>query len=258
LICGTEKNHRKPVYNFIISMNQLVRPIIPCEVIEQSAPPAGKAYPPESLFERFAGIYIFCRERIFRDDTSRIIRRIWQNNEPAANSFIIELGCGPGFYARTLAARYPKAFVLGIDDSQRQLDYARVRAMEAGLRNCTFKRDNVLNLDQANDSVDLVIASRLFTVLPERECAVAEMFRVLNSGGKCFVAEPRYAFSASIPLLSMRLLARLSGYFNRYREPTRATALTFDDFCALFATQRWARLETWRRGRYQYALGEKV
>jgi len=81
---------------------------------------------------------------------------------------------------------------------------------------------------------------------------------VLNSGGKCFVAEPRYAFSASIPLLSMRLLARLSGYFDDYREPTKATALTFDNFRALFATQQWARLETWRRGRYQYALAEKA
>jgi arsenite methyltransferase len=247
-----------PVHNLGAGMNQLAKPLTSTAVISSPVRPGKNSYSPESLFERFAGIYIFCRERVFRDDTGRIIRRIWQETEPRAQSFIIELGCGPGFYARTLAARYPKAFVLGIDDSRRQLEYARVRATEAGLQNCTFKRDNVLNLDQADGSVDVVIASRLFTVLPERECAVAEMFRVLNSGGKCFVAEPRYAFSASIPLLSMLLLARLSGDFDQYREPTKATALTFDSFRALFATQRWARLETWRRGRYQYALGEKA
>lgn len=211
----------------------------------------------ESLFERFAWIYIFCRERIFRDDTSRIIRRLWQNSEPQARSYIIEVGCGPGFYARTLAARYPKAFVLGIDDSKRQLQHARVRAMEAGLQNCAFEQGNVLNLNLEDRSFDVVIASRLFTVLPERERAVAEMFRVLGPGGKCFVAEPRFAFSASIPLLSMRLLARLCGYLDEYREPAKAMTFTLRDFRTLIETQPWARLETWRRGRYQYALCEK-
>ena len=237
-------------------MNQLAKSLTSSAVIPRPARSA-KTQPAESLFERFAWIYIFCRENIFRDDTNRIIRRLWQNSEPAAQQFIIEVGCGPGFYARTLATRYPKTFVLGIDDSQRQLQYARVRAIEAGLRNCEFKRGNVLNLDQEDNSFDVVIASRLFTVLPERSRAVAEMFRVLNPGGKCFVAEPRFAFSASIPLLAMRLLARMSGYIDEYREPTKAMTLKFDDFRALLETRPWARLETWRAGRYQYALCEK-
>jgi ubiquinone/menaquinone biosynthesis C-methylase UbiE len=115
----------------------------------------------------------------------------------------------------------------------------------------------VLNLDLQDRCFDVVIASRLFTVLPERERAVAEMFRVLNPGGKCFVAEPRFAFSAEIPLLSMRLLARLYGYLDEYREPVKATTFTLRDFRALIETQPWVRLETWQRGRYQYALCEK-
>jgi arsenite methyltransferase len=244
------------VDKLVAGMNPLVKSLAP-GVMPERAPRSRKPEMAESLFERSAWIYIFCREKLFRDDTSRIIRRLWQNSEPRAESDIIELGCGPGFYARSLAARYPRASVLGIDDSKRQLQYARIRAMEAGLRNCEFEQGNVLDLDQKDSSFDVVIASRLFTVVPERERAVAEMFRVLRPGGKCFVAEPRFAFSAEIPLLSMRLLARLSGYLDGYREPVKATTFTLEDFRALLETQPWTRLETWRRGRYQYALCEK-
>jgi hypothetical protein len=80
---------------------------------------------------------------------------------------------------------------------------------------------------------------------------------VLDSGGKCFVAEPRFAFSASIPLLTMRALARVNGYSHECREPEKATVLSYSHFCALFASQPWARMKTWRVGRYQYALCEK-
>jgi arsenite methyltransferase len=244
------------VNKLVAEMNPLAKSLAP-GVISDPAQRARKPETAESLFERFAWIYIFCREKLFRDDTCRIVRRLWQNSEPRAQSGIIEVGCGPGFYARSLAARYPKASVLGIDDSKRQLQYARVRAMAAGLRNCEFEQGNVLDLDQEDASFDVVIASRLFTVVPEHGRAVAEMFRVLRPGGKCFVAEPRFAFSAAIPLLSMRLLARLSGYLDEYREPTKAMTFSLQAFRALLETQPWSRLETWRRGRYQYALCEK-
>src|SRR5437773_1718914 len=38
----------------------------------------------DSLFERVAWLYAFCRERLFRDDTDRIISELWQTQTPAA------------------------------------------------------------------------------------------------------------------------------------------------------------------------------
>ncbi len=210
---------------------------------------------PDNLFERFAWIYIFCREKVFRDDTGRIIRAFWPAGEPPASSKVLELGCGPGFYARTLASQFRQISVLGVDSSKELVKYAREKAM--ALHNCTFEWGDVLNLPQPDNSFSQLVASRLFTILPERERAVAEIFRVLNSGGKCFVAEPRFAFSASIPLLTMRALARVNGYSHEYREPIKATVLSYRHFCGLFATQPWSRMKTWRVGRYQYALCEK-
>jgi hypothetical protein len=83
------------------------------------------------------------------------------------------------------------------------------------------------------------------------------MFRVLRPGGRCFVAEPRYTFWASLPLFAMWMLASLTHYENGYREPRRASVLSHCAFENLFATQPWKRVSAWQDGRYQYALCEK-
>ena len=211
----------------------------------------------ESLFDRCGWLYIFFRERVFRDDTDRIARSLWRSGHPRPGTRLIELGCGPGFYSCGLAARYPEMSVLGVDCSPRQLEFARRKARQLSLKNCRFASDNVLDLSFADGSFDAVIAARLFTVLPDPERALSEMYRVLQPGGRCLIAEPRYAFWASLPLFAMRLLARLTST-NNDREPSRATVLSMPAFRKLFASQPWSSLRTWQDGRYQYALCEKA
>src|SRR5207248_5386657 len=46
---------------------------------------------PDNLFERFAWIYIFCREKVFRDDTGRITRAFWPAGEPRSEEHTSEL-----------------------------------------------------------------------------------------------------------------------------------------------------------------------
>lgn len=211
----------------------------------------------DSLFEHFAWLYIFCREKLFRDDTERMSAALWPSGKAKAGEKVIELGCGPGFYSCALAERFREISVLGVDRSPSQLAWAREKRNALGLNNCRFQSDNVLELSHPDASFDVLIASRLFTVLPNRRLAVAEMFRVLRPGGRCFIAEPRWAFWASIPLFTMWLLAGLTHYRNGYREPSRARVLSTREMNRLFATQPWKKLETWREGRYQYALCEK-
>jgi ubiquinone/menaquinone biosynthesis C-methylase UbiE len=211
----------------------------------------------ESLFERFAWAYIFFREKLFRDDTERFVQALWPEGEPAAATRLIELGCGPGFYSCAIASRFPQITALGIDRSARQLDCARDKARDGALKNCRFNKDNVLNLSHPDGSFDALIAARLFTVLPDQGQAVAEMHRILRSGGRCVIAEPRYAIWASLPLFAMWLIAAITGVSSGYREPRRATVLSPEAFKALFMTQPWRRVRTWHDGRYQYALCEK-
>jgi arsenite methyltransferase len=212
----------------------------------------------ESLFEQVAWLYIFCRERLFRDDTNRIATSLWPSGGPELGTKMIELGCGPGFYSCRFAQRYPQLSVIGVDRSDRQLDYARHRAQTLRLRNCRFERVNVLDIPCVDSHFDVLLASRLFTVVDQRERAIEEMHRVLRPGGRCFIAEPRHAFRASVPLIAMWMLARATHFHNGYREPHKAVVLRPEDFARVFATQPWKRCHCWRDERYQYALCEKA
>jgi ubiquinone/menaquinone biosynthesis C-methylase UbiE len=225
----------------------------PAREVSTSAAPDAR----ESLFERFAWVYILFREKLFRDDTERFVRALWPDGAPQDGERLIELGCGPGFYSCGLAARFPELSVVGIDRCASQLAWARDKARAATLPNCHFKADNVLRLSHPDDSFDALIAARLFTVLSDRERGVAEMHRVLRSGGQCVIAEPRYAVWASLPLFAMWCIASVTGMNNGFREPSRATVLSGPAFEALFATQPWASVRIWQDGRYQYALCEK-
>ena len=211
----------------------------------------------DSLFERVAWVYVFCREHLFRDDTERIIAALWPGGRPSAGTQLIELGCGPGFYSCRLAERFSDVSVTGVDRSESQLRWARERARALGLGNCRFRRINALDLSYVDAEFDIVLASRLFTILPEQDRAVAEMYRVLKPGGRCFIAEPRYAFRASVPLFAMWLLAGLNRSRNGYREPYKATVFSAPAFENLFPAQPWKKITVWQEGRYQYAVCEK-
>jgi len=213
----------------------------------------------DSLFEHVAWVYAFCREHLFRDDTERIIAALWpRDHRPLPGTRVIELGCGPGFYSAKLARRFPHISVTGVDRSENQLTWARKRAATQGLENCSFARVNVLDLPFQDASFDALIASRLFTILPDHTRAIAEMHRVLKPGGRCFIAEPRFALWASIPLLVMWMLASITHAGNGYREPRKAKVFSPARFHDVLAEQNWSRLETWQNGRYQYALAEKA
>ena len=199
----------------------------------------------DSLFEHVSWVYVFCREHLFRDDTERIITALWPEGRPGQGTQLIELGCGPGFYSCRLAERFSDMSVTGVDRSESQLRWARERAGARGLSNCRFRRINAIKLSYADAEFDIVLASRLFTILPEQNRAIAEMYRVLKPGGRCFIAEPRYVFRASIPLFAMWLLAGLNQSRNGYREPYKATVFSAQAFENLFPAQPWKNISVW-------------
>lgn len=208
-----------------------------------------------SLFERFAWFYILCREKLFRDDTARMIAALWGNSRPRRAARLVELGCGPGFYARKLASLFPELEVRGLDRSGRQLAYAQEHA--AGIKNCRFEVGDVLGVTRPSGSFDYIVASRLFTVLRDPDQAVAEMFRILDKGGRCFIAEPRFRSWASIPLSMMWLAANLSGSASECVEPGRVRIYGSEMFEEMFRHQPWQDVRVWRDGRYHYALCQK-
>ena len=216
---------------------------------------------PESLFERFPWLYAFCRDHLFRDDTKVMANALWPAGVPDAGSSLLELGCGPGFYSRRLAGIFGQLRVFGIDRSERQLRRARYLAAADRLSNCSFIRGDARALPMPNASVDALVISRLFIILPERDRVLAEMYRVLKHGGRCFIAEPRSALRAAVPLRVMWMLTGLVSPFSHgkpaYLEPGKVSVMSAGEFDAVVDSQPWRYTRRWNDTWYQYAVCEK-
>lgn len=213
-----------------------------------------------SLFDRFYWMYAIWRERFFRDHTRTIIESFWRG-EPPAGTKLLEVGCGPGFYACRFAARFNQIDVTGLDNSERLLEHAKLRACSRLLSNCQFVLGNFLSLQQFAGTFDNVIASRIFMVASSRELALAEIYGALRPGGRCFIAEPRSPLRANIPLSILWLLAKSIHLWTNeatdYCEPGRAAVLSKIEFDSLISSQTWRKVRRWQDTYYHYAVCER-
>jgi ubiquinone/menaquinone biosynthesis C-methylase UbiE len=216
-------------------------------------------HPPDSLFEGCSWFYALCREYLFRDHTQEIARALFPSDGPAPDTHVLELGCGPGFYACRLSQEYPQIHSTGVDLSERLIARAKSRAASRSLENCTFAHGDVHALRDPSDSIDAIVVSRLFLIVRNREAVLNEIFRVLKPGGRCFIAEPTSGFRTRIPLTCMWLLSKLtSAPAGKYREPRQADVMTALDFSALIRSRPWGVVDLQYDGWYQYAVCEKA
>jgi arsenite methyltransferase len=215
--------------------------------------------PPESLFEGCSWFYALCREYLFRDHTQEIARALFSGDDPAPGTHVLELGCGPGFYACRLSQEYPQIHTTGVDLSRRLIARAQSRAASRSLRNCTFAHGDAHALPDASNSIDAIVVSRLFLIVANREAVLNEIFRVLRPGGRCFIAEPTSGFRTRIPLSCMWLLSKLTSTpAGKYREPRQADVMNADDFSALIHSQPWGVIDLHYDDWYQSAVCEKA
>jgi ubiquinone/menaquinone biosynthesis C-methylase UbiE len=212
----------------------------------------------ESLFERCHWLYALCREHFFQDHTREITSALFPSGDPANGTQILELGCGPGLYACRFAKDFPQVTTTGIDLSKRLIRRARTRAENLQLHNCRFLEGDAQALDELAHSVDAVIVSRLFLIVPDREAVLTEIFRVLRPGGRCFIAEPTSGFASRLPLSAMWLLARMTGSpWQKFRELQHVEVMRPRDFLKLVQGPPWASVDVLRDDWYQYAVCQK-
>src|SRR5210317_637598 len=94
---------------------------------------------------------------------------------------VLELGCGTGSTALAHAP-YVK-HILATDFSTRMIEIARDKAKAAGIDNVTFEAASADGLDIADDSIDAVMGHNLLHLLESKERAIADVHRVLKTGG---------------------------------------------------------------------------
>ena len=103
---------------------------------------------------------------------------------------MLDLGSGAGndcFVARHETGETGK--VIGVDFTPAMIEKARKNAANLGYTNVEFMEGDIEELPVANDTVDVVVSNCVLNLVPDKEKAFAEMFRVIKPGGHFSVSD---------------------------------------------------------------------
>jgi len=109
---------------------------------------------------------------------------------PKRSDRVVDLGCGWGTFEVALADRVSE--IVGVDFSQRAIDFCRARLAERGRPNVRFVCADAGATGLESSAYDLVVAADLFEHLYPADSSrvVAEAHRVLAPGGRFAVWTP--------------------------------------------------------------------
>jgi arsenite methyltransferase len=105
---------------------------------------------------------------------------------PTPGERILDVGCGPGFYAAELAELVgPDGAVVGVDSSPEMLAVAARRC--EGRENVTFHEAEATSLPVADGSFDAALCVQVLEYVSDPDAALAEMRRAVRGGGRVVV-----------------------------------------------------------------------
>src|SRR6266567_4556760 len=103
---------------------------------------------------------------------------------------VLDIGCGAGTDLLIAARRIgPNGRAIGIDMTEAMRDRALASAASAGLSNVEVHRADATALPLPDGSVDVVISNGVLNLVPEKEKAFTEIWRVLRPGGRLQLAD---------------------------------------------------------------------
>lgn len=119
-------------------------------------------------------------------DILRRRRLVREALEASPGERILDVGCGPGFYAEELLAEVgEEGAVVGVDQSPQMLAVAAHRV--EGHRNATFHEANATSLPVEDRAFDAALCVQVLEYVPDPDRALAEIHRVLRPGGRAVV-----------------------------------------------------------------------
>lgn len=103
---------------------------------------------------------------------------------------VVDLGSGAGndvFIARAVVG--DKGKVIGIDMTEEMIDRARRNTQKLGYTNVEFKLGDIESMPLENGIADVVVSNCVLNLVPDKQKAFAEIYRILKSGGHFSVSD---------------------------------------------------------------------
>ena len=103
---------------------------------------------------------------------------------------VLDLGSGAGIDVFIAAKEVgPEGKAIGVDMTDEMLAKAETNKRKLGIQNAEFRKGEIENLPVESDSVDRIISNCVINLVPDKQVAFGEMFRVLKPGGKFTVSD---------------------------------------------------------------------
>ena len=103
---------------------------------------------------------------------------------------MVDLGSGAGndvFVARAIVG--DKGKVIGIDFTPEMLQKAKKNNEKLGYKNVEFKLGEIENIPLEDSTADVVISNCVLNLVPDKNKAFSEIYRILNPGGHFCVSD---------------------------------------------------------------------
>jgi SAM-dependent methyltransferase len=137
----------------------------------------------------------------FNEATARMLERMYSTPEVAlqralvlhsmalrAGEVVLDVGPGPGFLARDMAAIVgPSGVVSGIDQSEPMVAMARERCSEQDW--VDIQIGEATDLPYQDGVFDAAVSTQVYEYVEDVDAALIELYRVLRPGGRAFIVD---------------------------------------------------------------------
>ncbi|MBM4170850.1 MAG: arsenite methyltransferase [Ignavibacteria bacterium] len=103
---------------------------------------------------------------------------------------VVDLGSGAGndvFVARSIVGE--KGKVIGLDFTNEMIDKANRNNQKLGYKNVEFRLGEIEAMPIESNSVDVVVSNCVLNLVPNKEKAFSEIYRILKPGGHICVSD---------------------------------------------------------------------
>lgn len=154
-------------------------------------------------------LYMNC---LWQVDDNKIAREVMGMIPSDFSGRLLDVPSGTLVFTASTYAGLPNASIVGVDYSREMLAVAEQRKQDMGLSQLSLEWGDVGQLPYEDESFDIVLCMNGFHAFPDKERALAELYRVLKPGG-CFLGNFYVKGERRIGDALVRLVLNRKGVF---------------------------------------------